>query len=368
VLSVYNATQTATVQLDPTGHYAGYVFQLADDFSGLSGGDGTYVTVTPCFCRGTRIATASGEIAVERLAIGDLVMTASGAMRPIRWIGHREVEIRRHAFPLEVLPVRVSAHAFGEGLPRRDLWLSPQHAVYLDGVLIPIIRLANGATIRQERVERIGYWHVELESHDVLLAEGLPAESFLDCGSRSGFANCEDFVELHPTFVPQSWDDACAPLCEAGPVVEAVRERLRARAESLGFRLTKDPGLHIDIDGEKIFPQASQDGVLRFDLPPLARRVKLISRSIRPADDGGGDKRALGVPVLSIECDGVAEDLAALGEGWHRLEQDGTRCWRWTDGSAALPVARRMALKIGKTPSYWVEAKEERRLDLCAGG
>ncbi len=368
VLSVSNATQTATVQLDPRGNFAGYVFHLADDFSGLAGGDGTNVTVTPCFCRGTRIATASGEIAVERLAIGDLVVTASGVCRPIRWIGHRELEIRRHAFPLEVLPVRVSAHAFGEGQPRRDIWLSPQHAVSLEGVLIPIIRLANGATIRQERVERVSYWHVELDSHDVLLAEGLAAESFLDCGSRSGFANCQNFVELHPTFVPQSWDDACAPLCETGPVVDAARKRLRARAEDLGFRLTQNPGLHIDADGETIFPLPSQDGVLRFDLPPLARRVKLVSLSFRPADHGGEDKRALGVPVLSLSCDGVTQDLAALGEGWHRLESDAGRSWRWTDGSAALPVGRRLALKIGKTPSYWVAAEEGRGLGLRADG
>src|SRR6185437_13964321 len=153
----------------------------------------------------------------------------------IVWIGHRDIEVARHAFPMEILPVRVRAGAFGRGLPHRDLWLSPQHAVFVDGVLIPIIRLANGANVAQVRVERVSYFHVELETHDVLLAEGLPAESFLDCGSRSGFANAPGPVDLHPTFKPRSWNDACAPLVESGELVEAVGDRLRARAETLGF-------------------------------------------------------------------------------------------------------------------------------------
>ena len=327
------------------------------------GAGGTFLeTSSACYCEGTRILTERGEVAVEDLAVGDMVVTASGALRPIVWIGFRQLDIARHAFPLAVMPVRVRAGAFGLGLPHRDLWLSPQHAVFVEGVLIPIIRLANGANVAQIRADSITYFHVELESHDVLLAEGLPAESFLDCGSRSGFSNCGDFVELHPTFKPLSWDDACAPLKEEGEEVEAVRARLLAQAEKLGFRQSGDPGLHIRADGDIIWPERREGGWFDFILPEGARELKLASRSWRPADaTASGDKRHLGVVVREIEIDGRRQDLGALGAGWHPLEGETGHEWRWTDGSASLPVgARRIAVRIGDEPLYWVEAEADR--------
>ncbi len=318
----------------------------------------------PCFARGSRIATARGEVAVEALEVGDLVVTAAGARRPIVWIGHREVDVTRHRWPMEVLPVRVRAHAFGDGLPRRDLVLSPQHAVWVDGALIPVIRLSNGATIVQEKAACVSYWHVELESHDVLLAEGLPAESFLDCGSRSGFANNDGFVELHPTFAPQSWADACAPLHEAGPLVEATRARLAARAEALGYRRTGEADAHIVADGRAIPATRDADGAYRFQLPQGVRSAALVSRSLRPADKGLADRRRLGVVVHALACDGVAYPLDALGAGWHAVERDGERMWRWSDGEAQLPLAREIVIRLGQAKAYWVRSEEPQR--ACA--
>jgi hypothetical protein len=145
---------------------------------------------TACYAAGTRILTTSGEVAVEALRVGQRVRTAAGEAKPISWIGHRSIDG-------EVWPVRVQAHAFGPGRPHRDLWLSPDHAVLVDGdgegaapaVLIPIRYLVNGATVCQERRDQVTYFHVELAMHDVLLAEGLPAESYLDTGNRAAFAN-----------------------------------------------------------------------------------------------------------------------------------------------------------------------------------
>lgn len=201
-------------------------------------GDGTVFELTntgfmPCFRRGTRIATPRGERAVEALAVGDLVVTASGAARPIVWLGHRRVDCRRHPNPLAVWPVRVAAGAFGPGLPGRDLFLSPDHALFLDGVLIPVRCLLDPARIVQQPADSVVYWHVELARHDVILAEGLPCESFLDTGNRSAFGNAGAAVQLHPDFSQRSWDgDACAPLVLAGPRLERARARLRAVAYS----------------------------------------------------------------------------------------------------------------------------------------
>jgi hypothetical protein len=105
----------------------------------------------------------------------------------VTWIGRRSVEPARHARPQDLCPVRIRENAFAPGVPHRDLLLAPEHAVFREGALLPVRYLCNGATIRQEMVAAVVYYHVELDAHDVLLAEGLPAESFLDTGNRTAF-------------------------------------------------------------------------------------------------------------------------------------------------------------------------------------
>ncbi len=155
--------------------------------------------IVACFLAGTHIEAQGGGVPVEALAIGDRVMTRSGAVPPVKWIGHCTIDCRRHPRPHEVWPIRIRAGAFGDDLPVRDLLLSPEHAVFIDGVLIPIRCLVNGVTIAQEPRDEVAYDHVELDRHDVLLAEGLPSESWLDCGNRAMSANCP-ITDLHPAF------------------------------------------------------------------------------------------------------------------------------------------------------------------------
>jgi hypothetical protein len=114
-------------------------------------------------------------VPVEELRIGDGVITVSGQSQPVTWIGHREVDCRHHPRPQLVWPVRIHAGAFANGVPVRDLLLSPDHSVFAENVLIPIKHLINGLTVVQERVDRVRYFHVELDRYDVLFAEGLPA-------------------------------------------------------------------------------------------------------------------------------------------------------------------------------------------------
>ena len=122
--------------------------------------------------------TPYGEVAVENLRIGDFVRAELSAIAaPIIWIGRRHLNCARHAAPEKVWPVRVTAHAFGPGLPHRDLFLSPDHAVYVHEVLIPIKYLINGGMIVQEPCDEVTYFHIELDQHDVLVAEGLACES-----------------------------------------------------------------------------------------------------------------------------------------------------------------------------------------------
>ena len=153
-----------------------------------------------CFAAGTRILTTGGQVPVEALRVGQQVVVGrSGGVRSIRWIGHRSIDLTRHADPGLVRPIRIRADAFADGVPLRDLLVSPDHAIYVDGMLIPARLLRNGATIvREDRLRAVRYFHVELDRHDIVLAEGLPAESYLDTGNRGVFENADEPLVLHP--------------------------------------------------------------------------------------------------------------------------------------------------------------------------
>jgi collagen type I/II/III/V/XI/XXIV/XXVII alpha len=147
------------------------------------------------------------------------------------------VDFRRHSNKLRVLPVRVAAHAFGPERPKRTLLLSPDHAVYVDDVLIPIRYLINRTSVVQIECDAITYYHVELPCHDVLLAEGLPTESYLDAGARRAFANSDGIIQLDPDFAHRLddygalWDaKGYAPLVVTGELLQRVRRRLDCNA------------------------------------------------------------------------------------------------------------------------------------------
>ncbi len=182
-----------------------------------------------CFAAGTRVLTARGDRPIETLTEGDELRTLLGGSGRIIWLGRREIDLTRRPDPSSAWPVRVRAGAFAPGLPARDLYLSPDHAVYVDGVLIPVKLLINGTSVRQTPMDHVVYYHVELEQHDVILAEGLPSETYLDAGDRDTFSGGR-VTALHPGFAARRWETAgCAPMVMTGPVLDAVRRRLAAR-------------------------------------------------------------------------------------------------------------------------------------------
>ena len=190
----------------------------------------------PCFARGTRIATRSGEVAVETIRVGDEVRTMSGEFRPVVWVGHRFVDLSRHANPDLVRPIRILAGALAENVPSRDLVVSPDHNLFLEGVLIPAKCLINRTTIAIHDVTSVTYHHIELDSHDIVLAEGAATETYLDTGNRTAFAG-QDVTEAHPDFstAPDvnyfAWDaKGCARLVITGPEVERARAAVMDRA------------------------------------------------------------------------------------------------------------------------------------------
>ncbi|MGU3283444.1 Hint domain-containing protein [Methylobacterium mesophilicum] len=181
-------------------------------------------TPAPCYCTGTRILTEHGEVAVEALRVGQQVVTASGQLRPIRWIGTRSYS--GATAPRADWPVRIKAGALADGVPIRDLWVSPDHALHLHGLLAAAGHLVNGRSItRGEAVADLTYWHIELDAHDMLLAEAAPAESFFPAaGLRARFDGGTGRPGMRPA------PAAYAERVEDGPFLKALVRRLIQRA------------------------------------------------------------------------------------------------------------------------------------------
>jgi hypothetical protein len=307
------------------------------------GPNGLVVTDIPCFVAGTRILTGSGGRKVETLKIGDEVLSArDGQERKIVWAGRRTVDIARHANPEKIMPVLIKAGAFGNGLPEHDLRLSPDHALFIDGHLIEAKTMVNGATIIRDRSTRfLTYHHIELETHDVVLAEGLPAETYLDSGNRQNFETDAGPLALHPDFAAASRAGACAPLLLDGEIVRRVRQDLLDRAASLGFTRTDEIDLVAKTGHEVVEPHKDETGrELLFVLPADARQVTLRSSTGVPAEllADPSDRRVLGAAVTGLSLIAGGQRIAIDLNGPHAGFHDSEPGQRWTNGNALIEL------------------------------
>ena len=190
---------------------------------------------TLCFMAGTLIKTPSGEAAVETLKRGDLVLTMDGRALPVTWIGLQTVS-RRFADPLRVLPIRITAGALGDNVPSRDLLLSPDHAILVDGALIHAGALVNGISIIRENDTPpvFTYYHVEVDDHSLILAENTPAETFVDNVDRTNFDNWAEHQVLYPD--GKAIEELPYPRAKAHrQVPRLLRAKLAERAAFIGL-------------------------------------------------------------------------------------------------------------------------------------
>lgn len=306
-------------------------FKLVADGHG-----GTNITVI-CFASGTLIQTPDGEVQVEKLQAGDLVATAHNGPRPVRWIGHGRV-LSAPGRRTAATPVIVCKGALGDNLPHQDLRVTKAHALYVDGVLIPVEFLVNHRSIIwDDRAQALEIYHVELDSHDVLIANGVPAESYRDDGNRWLFHNANPGWEMPP-------QPPCAPVLTGGPVVDAAWRRFLDRSGPRSLPpMTDDPDLHLMIDGRRVDAAERQGMSVVFRLPGRPGPVHLVSRDAAPAELGLlRDPRSLGVALREVRLRQGSREVVIgaedprLVEGFHPYEAD---CdLRWTNGFAALPV------------------------------
>jgi antigen 43 len=379
VITVTKSGGTDTFTL--TGNYAGDFVNTLDDGNG-----GTLVFLdSVCFESGTKIRTSDGDRAVESLQAGDLVAVlrdGEPSFQPVKWIGYRKLDLTKHPRARHAAPIRIARGAFGENLPARDLSVSPDHCLFLDNKLVPAKLLVNGMTIRQDlEVNFVTYYHVEMERHSILLAEGVAAESYLDTGNRAFFSNAGLALLLHPEFHVNAglrcWaTDACAPLAVSPAAVLPVWRPMADRAVALGYTppthaTTTDADIHLVANGRRIDTIAVAGQVHSFMVPAGVKSLTLASRSIRPntltpyLDDG----RDIGVAVHGVVIRGLigraefSADHPALSRGWHAPERSNGFLWRQTTGNAALPVDAVdgpvvVEVTIGATTIYLIDDVE----------
>jgi hypothetical protein len=220
--------------------------------------------------------------------------------------------------------------------------------------------LQNGKSIVQVARPRVEYRHVELDSHDILLAQGLPAESFLDTGNRAAFANGADFIAAHPDVEPKPWTQTRAPLVFEGPPVWRAKAALLERLRAQGCDTTSDADLHVIANGKRIDAVQLEARRVYVVIPAGVSDAVLKSRTFIPAHAvaDSDDTRKLGICVKRFQIDGedVAIDSPDLSDAdWHAPEP----AHRWTRGAVALPANIRVVLiDLAEDALYWREPRD----------
>jgi hypothetical protein len=289
-----------------------------------------------CFLPGTRIATPNGEVQIQYLAVGALVTVVSGEARTVRWIGHGKVlATRGRRSP--ATPVIVRKGAFADNVPNADLRVTKAHSFLIDGVLIPVEYLINPRSILwDDWTQEVELYHIELDTHDAIFANGAAAETYRDDGNRWLFQNANDGWHLPP-------QPPFAPVTTGGPVVDRAWHRLCERAgPGNPPPMTDDPDLHLIVAGKRVNPTASQGRTKTFRLPAWPAPVQIASRDAVPSELGyARDHRSLGVALHRVVLRqgarfrvlDASDEL--LTDGFHGFEASGAL--RWTDGCATLP-------------------------------
>ncbi|NVN36979.1 Hint domain-containing protein [Komagataeibacter swingsii] len=329
-----------------------------------------YISTTPvnstgdtgvlvCFLPGSMISTPSGAVAVEDIRENDEVMAlVNDRMIPRRvtWAGKAQATVRMGLPDDEAgYPVRILHNAIADGVPCKDMLITAEHCLFLDGRFIPARMLVNGRSIFHDRsITSYDYYHIETEEHSVIMADGMLTESYLDTGNRRAFQQDGHVIRIGGKICDWA-HDAAAPLGISQDFVEPVFRQIEARAIAAGREnvsgapaLSDDPALYLLTETNTVIRQIrAANGFVFFMIPPGVQDVRIMSRTSRPSDIIGpyvDDRRQLGVLVKDIklfEGNAIRAITTHLAQhtptGWHDgvCAPHNAPC-RWTDGQSPL--------------------------------
>ncbi|GBD57193.1 Hint domain-containing protein [Gluconobacter wancherniae] len=388
LLGVLGAGRVITLSGDPFGlkstgtpeyaaldiFHVGSIIAYSKTFTQSDGSGG----VITCFLPGTLIATDEGDSPVEQVLVGDFVSATVGdqkVSREVIWVGSNHVQVRPELSDDRAgYPVRILKNAISENVPFKDMLITSEHCLCIDGNFIPARMLVNGISIFYDKtITSYDYYHIETAEHSVITADGMLTESYLDTGNRKSFQSDANVVRIGAGApAVRSWSrDAAAPLVTARSIVEPVFRQIETRAKTQGIKtvsaapqLCEDAELRLVTDkGHVIRKLRETDGVAMFMIPSDVTAVSIISRTSRPSDTIGpfvDDRRELGVLIGEITLFDAVETRRldtpftdSTLEGWDVLENSACR---WTNGKAALPLGQRRPHSIGMLAIRVLEA------------
>jgi len=302
-----------------------------------------------CFLKGTEIETVSGKINVEELKVGDDIITIHNGNKIVKKITSvlNQKVVANHT---DKLPIRILKSAIAENVPYKDLLVTPEHCLYIDGQFIPARMLVNGRSIIQDTsFNTYDVYHIETEEHSIVIADGMLTESYLNTDIQ-----VNEFMTVKGQ---KTWkEDAAAPLNTSRDFAEVVYKQLEERAKLQNlpdtrqhYELTSDHGLYLTTStGKKLEALRTTDNYIMFRIPSNVNKVTLHSFSSRPSDVIGpyiDDRRNLGVLVGDISLSDGNENYVIDTHlntssllGWNVIE---TNNCRWTLGNAELPLPNR---------------------------
>lgn len=345
----------------------------------ISSGRIEQFTFNTCFLAGSLIDTPEGPRKVEDLKRGDMILTYDPATgqtlpQPITWTGKDQVQINT-SLPMDMAgyPVRIKKDALADGIPSSDLLITAEHCLFLEGRFVPARMIVNGRSIyfdtadhapsgtKRTHGSRYDIFHIETETHSIIVSNGVLTESYLDTGNRHGFLQNgqnpnKNVIDYDFSAKPLSWqNDAAAPLDTTQDFVAPLHHNLLERADALQFPIqhsykaeavSDDPAFQLITDkGTVLHEQRMTNGYKIFSIPAGTEHLVLTSRTGRPYDIHGpfvDDRRPLGLLVGEIlyfhSGQSITVDAHLTNEtldGWFDLEQE---AMRWTDGAAMLPL------------------------------
>lgn len=326
----------------------------------------SYSETFACFLKDSLIKTQNGYMPVQDIAPGEMVsvfINGAEEQKEVVWAGTAHVAVNA-SLPEDQAgyPVRILKNSISENVPFKDMLITPEHCLFVEGKFVPARMLVNGCSIYYDTtMTSYDYYHIETEKHSVIMADGMLTESYLDTGNRRNFRQAGKVIRIGGK--QKNWQkDAAAPLGVQRDFVEPIFQKIEERAKDLGIEnrtepktLIEDPDLKlITNSGATIYPFKKAENIYSFMLPAGVESVRVVSRSSRPCDSIGpfvDDRRQMGVAVGKIHCGSIrvsqqvqAHLAPTKPEGWHDM---GWQDCAWTDGNAFLPLHNIVTSQIG---------------------